>query len=128
MACYGLAKEASTGQNRGQIPGPETIAKTRTDPMTCRTLQFASAVSFLVTMTGFAQMPTPQPSPPPTPEPQVKKEKKPHKENVEWMCQYGPPPAEARETDLGLDPRFRPFLAQHLTAPQSFWGNPRTGY
>ncbi len=49
------------------------------------------------------------------------KEKKP-KENVEWLWQYGPPPAEGRENALVLDPRFRPFLAQYLTAPQTFWG------
>jgi len=49
------------------------------------------------------------------------KEKKP-KENVEWLWQYGPPPAEGRENALVLDPRFLPFLSQYLTAPQTFWG------
>ena len=73
--------------------------------MTYRTLQFAATVSLMVTMTAFAQMPTPQPTPPPTAEPQIKKEKKPHKSNVEWLWQYGPPPAEGRETQLVLDPR-----------------------
>ena len=58
----------------------------------------------------------------------IKKDKKPPKENVEWLWQYGPPPADGRETQLVLDPRFRPFLAQYLTAPQTFWGNPKTGY
>jgi hypothetical protein len=48
------------------------------------------------------------------------KEKKPH-ENVEWLWQYGPPPAEGRENALVLDPHFRPFLAQYLTAPKTFW-------
>lgn len=60
--------------------------------------------------------------------PQIKKEKKPPKENVEWLWQYGPPPADGRENALVLDPRFRPLLAQYLTAPQTFWGNPKTGY
>jgi hypothetical protein len=60
--------------------------------------------------------------------PQIKKGKKPPKENVEWLWQYGPPPADGRETALVLDNRFRPFLAQYLTAPQTFWGNPKTGY
>lgn len=55
------------------------------------------------------------------------KEKKP-KSNVEWLWQYGPPPADGRENALVLDPRFRPFLAQYLTAPQTFWGSPKTGY
>ncbi|WP_433982935.1 hypothetical protein RBB78_13750 [Tunturiibacter empetritectus] len=39
-----------------------------------------------------------------------------------------PPPADGRETQLVLDTRFRPFLAQYLTAPQTFWGSPKTGY
>lgn len=55
------------------------------------------------------------------------KEKKP-RSNVEWLWQYGPPPAEGRENALVLDPRFRPFLAQYLTAPQTFWGSPKAGY
>lgn len=55
------------------------------------------------------------------------KEKLP-KTNVEWLWQYGPPPADGRENALVLDPRFRPFLAQYFTAPQTFWGNPKTGY
>lgn len=60
--------------------------------------------------------------------PQIKKDKKQPKENVEWLWQYGPPPAEGRENQLVLDPRFRPFLAQYLTAPQTFWGDPKSGY
>jgi hypothetical protein len=52
------------------------------------------------------------------------KEKKP-KANVEWLWQYGPPPAEGRENALVLDPRFEPFLAQYLTAPQTFWSQTR---
>ncbi len=59
---------------------------------------------------------------------QGKKEKKQPKENVEWLWQYSPPPAEGRENQLVLDPRFRPFLAQYLTAPQTFWGSPKAGY
>jgi hypothetical protein len=57
-----------------------------------------------------------------------KHKEKPKKNNVEWLWQYGPPPADGRENALVLDPRFRPFLAQYLTAPQTFWGNPKTGY
>lgn len=60
--------------------------------------------------------------------PQIKRDKKQPKENVEWLWQYGPPPADGRETQLVLDTRFRPFLAQYLTAPQTFWGSPKTGY
>jgi hypothetical protein len=60
--------------------------------------------------------------------PQIKRDKKAAKENVEWLWQYGPPPAEGRETQLVLDPRFRPFLSQYLTAPQTFWGSEKAGF
>ncbi len=60
--------------------------------------------------------------------PQVARQKKQPKENLEWLWQYGPPPPEGRENQLVLDPRFRPFLAQYLSAPQTFWGSPKTGY
>ena len=60
--------------------------------------------------------------------PQIKREKKPPKENVEWLWQYGPPPADGRENELVRDPHFIPFLQQYLTAPQTFWGDPKTGY
>lgn len=56
------------------------------------------------------------------------KDKRQPNENVEWLWQYSPPPTGGRENELVLDPRFRPFLAQFLTAPQTFWGNPKTGY
>jgi hypothetical protein len=92
-----------------------------------RPLQLAAALLILLA-DARAQMPTPGPPPPQTSAPQNKKEKKPPKTNVEWLWQYGPPPADGRETQLVLDTRFRPFLAQNLTAPQTFWGNPKTGY
>ena len=57
-----------------------------------------------------------------------KRTKSQPKENVEWLWQYSPPPADGRENQLVLDTRFHPFLAQYLTAPQTFWGNPKTGY
>ena len=43
-------------------------------------------------------------------------------EHLEWMWQYGPPPAGGREHELIQDPHFRPFLDQNFSAPQSFWG------
>jgi hypothetical protein len=60
--------------------------------------------------------------------PQIKKDKKQPKEDIEWLWQYSPPPADGRENELLRDPRFIPFLAQYFTAPQTFWGNPKTGY
>jgi hypothetical protein len=87
--------------------------------MTRRTqLVAAVLISFLATAATHAQISSPQ----------IKKDKKAPKENVEWLWQYGPPPVEGRETQLVLDPRFRPFLAQYLTAPQTFWGSEKTGY
>jgi len=93
-----------------------------------RTLQLAASALLLATTALSAQMPTPQPPPPQISSPQIKKDKKQPKENVEWLWQYGPPPADGRENQLVLDTRFQPFLAQFLTAPQTFWGNPKTGY
>jgi len=69
--------------------------------------------SVLMPVRMSAQMPTPQPQPPQTSSPPIQKNKKQPKENVEWLWQYGPPPAEGRETQLVLDQRFRPFLAQY---------------
>jgi len=82
-----------------------------------RLLQLAALLLTMVSVAASAQLVSPK----------VKKEKK-HKENVEWLWQYGPPPADGRENALVLDPRFRPFLAQYLTAPQTFWGSEKTGY
>lgn len=82
-----------------------------------RLLQLAFA-GLLVTTALHAQVSSPQ----------FKRPKKAPKENVEWIWQYGPPPADGRENALVLDPHFRPFLAEYLTAPQTFWGDPRSGY
>src|SRR5882757_2631055 len=49
------------------------------------------------------------------------------KSDLEWMWQYGPPPTDGRENELVQDLRFRPFLTQYLTAPQTFWGNRTNG-
>jgi hypothetical protein len=95
-----------------------------------RHLQFVAALLSLTFAAGeaHAQIPTPGPPPPQTSSPPIKKDKKQPKEDVEWLWQYGPPPPDGRETELVLDMRFRPFLAQFLTTPQTFWGNPKTGY
>jgi hypothetical protein len=54
---------------------------------------------------------------------------KPAPENVEWIWQYTPDDTnkQGRENDLVQDDRFRPFLDQFLTAPQTFWGTPVNG-
>jgi hypothetical protein len=54
---------------------------------------------------------------------------KPVREDVEWLWQYTPDKdnPDGRENDLVQDPRFRPFLDQFLTTPQTFWGQPING-
>ena len=54
---------------------------------------------------------------------------RPAPENVEWIWQYTPDDTnkQGRENDLVQDDRFRPFLDQFLTAPQTFWGAPVNG-
>jgi hypothetical protein len=54
---------------------------------------------------------------------------KPVREDVEWLWQYTPDKdnPDGRENDLVQDLRFRPFLDQFLTTPQTFWGQPSDG-
>ena len=54
------------------------------------------------------------------------KRSKQQKTGLEWMWQYGPPPAGGREHDLIQDPHFSGFLHEYFKAPQSFWG-PQNG-
>ncbi len=82
----------------------------------------STALIALATMTACAQFHSPQ-----IDGAKQKRDKK-HYSDAEWMWQYGPPPADGRENDLIQDVRFRPFLVQNLTAPQSFWGVRGTHY
>jgi hypothetical protein len=61
--------------------------------------------------------------------PQISKKDKPAREDVEWIWQYTPDKEnpDGRENDLVQDLRFRPFLDQFLTTPQTFWGQPVSG-
>jgi hypothetical protein len=79
---------------------------------------FCTATLFFLAASAAAQISSPQ----------VQRPKKQPREDIEWLWQYSPPPADGRENELVLDERFRPFLAQYFTAPQTFWGNPKTGY
>ena len=45
-----------------------------------------------------------------------------HTEDLSWIWQYTQPTPDGSENNLVHDPRFKPFLKQHLTAPQTFWG------
>ena len=58
---------------------------------------------------------------PPLVQHNVKKSKQ-RGSDLEWMWQYGPPPAGGREHDFLEDPHFDAFRHQYFTAPQSFWG------
>jgi hypothetical protein len=51
------------------------------------------------------------------------KHDKPQAEDLSWLWQYTKPAPDGNENGLTSDPRFQPFLKQHLTAPQAFWGN-----
>lgn len=90
-----------------------------------RILHLAAAL-LVTTCAVEAQIAPMSPSAPPEP---PRKKQKPSSENIEWMWQYTPDKTnpEGRENDLLQDPRFRPFLEQYLTAPQSFWGTPIDG-
>jgi len=58
---------------------------------------------------------------PPLVQHQVKRSKQ-RGGDLEWLWQYGPPPAGGREHDLIQDPHFPGFLQEYFKAPQSFWG------
>ncbi len=71
-----------------------------------RLLQFATALLLLTTLAPTQAVKKPKPAP----------------ESVEWIWQYTPDDTnkDGRENDLLQDTRFRPFLDQFLTAPQTF--------
>ena len=53
--------------------------------------------------------------------PQVNLPHKQHPEDLSWLWPYTQPAPTGNENALIFDPHFKPFLAAHLTAPQSFW-------
>ena len=78
-----------------------------------RLLQLAAALLLLTTLAPAQAVKKPKSAP----------------EIVEWLWQYTPDDTnkQGRENDLVQDERFRPFLDQFLTAPQTFWGTPVNG-
>jgi hypothetical protein len=84
---------------------------------------------FLTTTLAHAQIQPMSPAPAPAPQTKPAKKEKPQLENVEWLWQYTPDATnkDGRENDLAQDLRFKPFLDQFLTAPQTFWGIPING-
>lgn len=49
------------------------------------------------------------------------KRDKPQTEDLSWMWQYSSPTPNGNGSALLEDTRFKPLLAAHLTAPQTFW-------
>jgi hypothetical protein len=75
-------------------------------------LQLAALLLFTAT-TAHAQFHFPQ---------HAAKDKSP-KEDVSWLAPYATPAPEGRQAELVHDPRFRSFVRQYLTAPQTFWND-----
>jgi hypothetical protein len=94
-------------------------------------LQFAALLLTGIIPTGasaYAQIYTQPQSTPPEP-PRPKHERREHS-NIEWLWHYSASAQQpnGNENALIQDPRFLPFLADNLTAPQSFWGVEGTKY
>src|ERR1700733_4098986 len=53
--------------------------------------------------------------------PQPSHKEKDKGEDVSWLAPYANPAPDGRGNDLIHDQRLRPFLREHLTAPQIFW-------
>lgn len=43
------------------------------------------------------------------------------KDDVSWLAPFAVPEPDGRENDLVRDGRFKPFIREHLKAPQTFW-------
>jgi len=74
-------------------------------------LQLAAIVLIAATPT-YAQFHFPQLS---------HKDKDKDREDVSWLAPYANPAPDGRAEELMHDARFRPFIREHLTAPQTFW-------
>jgi hypothetical protein len=75
------------------------------------TLQLA-ALTLALTASAAAQFHLPQLS---------RKEQKDTREDLSWLAPFAVPSPDGRAGALVHDPRFKPFLRDHLTAPQTFW-------
>jgi hypothetical protein len=53
--------------------------------------------------------------------PQLTHKEKDIREDLSWMAPFAVPAPDGRENDLVHDPRFKTFVRDHLTAPQTFW-------
>jgi hypothetical protein len=79
-----------------------------------QTLQLAALTLALTATTAtHAQIHFPQHTP---------KNKVTH-EDLSWLALFATPEPDGRENELIRDPRFKPFIREHLKAPQTFWND-----
>lgn len=45
------------------------------------------------------------------------------REDLSWLAPFAQPEPDGRENDLIHEPRFKSFLRDHLSAPQTFWND-----
>jgi len=76
-----------------------------------RQLQLA-ALTLALTTVAAAQFHFPQLS---------HKDRDKDREDVSWLAPYATPEPGGRAEELMHDSRFKPFIRDHLTAPQTFW-------
>lgn len=55
--------------------------------------------------------------------PQLTHKEKSNREDLSWLAPFALPAPSGRENDLVRDPRFKPFVREHFTAPQTFWND-----
>ncbi|MCU1320937.1 MAG: hypothetical protein JWM43_586 [Acidobacteriaceae bacterium] len=75
-------------------------------------LQLA-AITLLTATTAHAQFHMPQ----------LSHKEKDTREDVTWLALFANPAPNGRQNELIRDPRFKGFLRDHLTAPQTFWND-----
>jgi hypothetical protein len=80
-------------------------------------LQLA-AITLLTATTAHAQIHMPQ----------LSHKEKDNREDVSWLAPFANPAPEGRGQALVHEPRLRPFLQDHFTAPQSFWNDNESLY
>ncbi|WP_213806229.1 hypothetical protein [Granulicella sp. dw_53] len=78
-----------------------------------RHLQLATLLTLLGTTLARAQFHMPQ----------LTHKPKDTREDLSWLAPFAVPGPEGRASELVRDPRFKPFLRDHLTAPQTFWND-----
>ena len=76
-----------------------------------RLLLQLAAISLITATTAHAQFHMPQ----------LSHKEKDNREDLSWLAPFAEPAPSGQATMLVHDPRFKPFLRDHLTARQAFW-------